>query len=151
LPIGLLRSTVCHLDNVREIFVKEILPLAVLCSPERSGQLHPDPRVHALLSECPFLVRHLDQELSEGAYYIAGRVGAFLRDGVLPEHEMQCVFACLNKMGEGDVDVQDLLVCGILEMLTDTRQSIAVARARLKGPSRDHFERALEWCNPFER
>jgi hypothetical protein len=107
-----------------------------------SGAMHSDPAVCALLSDCPFLIDRVD--LSEGSYCILGRVAFFVQEATLSNSEMDCVFAHLNKMATGDDESQNLLVVGILEILTDTEESIARARLKLGGgPARLLFERVL--------
>jgi hypothetical protein len=107
-----------------------------------SGQLHSDPAVCALLSECPFLVDRVD--LSEGSYYITGQVALLLQKAALSNSEMDRVLAHLNKMATGDDESQNLLVVGILEILADTEESIARTRLKLGGGSaRLLFERVL--------
>ena len=107
------------------------------------SRLHEDPRIRRLLSDCPFLAERLD--LSEGPYGVAGEVALLLRDGALSNAEANFVFAHLHRMAEGDVESQNLLVVGILEVLGDTPQSIARVRRGLgAGPARPLFERVLK-------
>jgi hypothetical protein len=104
---------------------------------------HEDRRICALLLDCPFLAGRVD--LSEGPYYVMGEIATFIRDGLLPDVEMDCVFAHFHKMAEGDLETQNLLVVGVLEMLRDSPQSIARARKELEGgPARPLFERVLK-------
>src|SRR5262245_8491077 len=92
---------------------------------------HADDRIRMLLQDCPFLVDRVD--LSEGPYNIMGEIAASLRDRKLSDAEAACAFAHLNKMAELDEDTQNLLVVGVLEMLTDTPQSITRTRTGLDG------------------
>jgi hypothetical protein len=104
---------------------------------------HADDRIRMLLQNCPFLIDRVD--LSEGPYYIMHQATASIRDGELSDAEAASVFAHLNKMAELDVDTQNLLVVGVLEVLTDTPQSIERTRAGLDGgAARFLFERVLK-------
>src|SRR5215470_18048440 len=104
---------------------------------------HADNRIRILLQDCPFLINRVD--LSEGPYYIMHQTATFIRDGKLPDTEAASVFAHLNKMAELDVDTKNLLVVGVLEVLTDIPQSIERTRAGLNGrPARFLLERVLK-------
>jgi hypothetical protein len=77
-----------------------------------------------VLQDCPFLTNWVD--LSEGRYYIMAEVAFSIQDSKLTDAENASVFAHLNKMAELDEETKNLLVVGILELLTDTPQSIAL-------------------------
>jgi hypothetical protein len=99
-----------------------------------------------LLRDCPFLIGRVD--LSEGPYYIMSQTARSVQDGKLSDAETASVFAHLNKMAELDEDTKNLLVVGVLEVLTDTSQSIERTRVGLNGgAARFLFERVLRgWC-----
>ncbi|MBO0754557.1 MAG: GNAT family N-acetyltransferase, partial [Bradyrhizobiaceae bacterium] len=104
---------------------------------------HADHRIRTLLQNCPFLIGRVD--LSEGPYYIVTQTAISVRDGKLSDAEAASVFAHLNKMAELDEDTENLLVVGILEVLTDTSQSIERTRVGLNGgAARFLFERVLK-------
>jgi hypothetical protein len=104
---------------------------------------HPDSRIRMLLQDCPFLIDRVD--LSECPYYIMYQTAASIRDGELSDAEAASVFAHLNTMAALDEDTKNLLVVGVLEVLTDTRQSIERTRAGLDGgAARFLFERVLK-------
>jgi hypothetical protein len=110
-----------------------------------SGALmtHPDDRIRRLLRDCPFLIDRVD--LEEGPYYITYQIAESLGNGKLSDAEAASLFGYFNKMAGLDLDTQNLLVVGVLEVLTDTPQWIARTRAGLDGgPARFLFERVLE-------
>jgi|SRR5882762_9560056 len=112
-------------------------------SPDLDKPPHEHPAVQALLRDCPWLVDRLD--LSEGVHYVMNQVALLLRGAELPDAEMNCLFLHLNKMANGDTETQNILVVGVLEVLTDTPASIERARAGLDGgPARFLFERVLK-------
>lgn len=102
--------------------------------------------ISTLLTECPEFAKSVD--LSEGAYVILGDFAIFLRNGIerkaLQPDELGRCFSFLNKMGESDdLEVHNLLVVGVLEILTDTDDSLAIAKQYLKGHSLKLLERTL--------
>jgi len=104
--------------------------------------MHADDRVRMTLQDCPFIIDRVD--LSEGPYYIMGQIATFIRDGELSDTEAACVFAHLNKMAELDGETKNLLVVGMLEILTDTPQSIERTRTGLnRGAASILFERVI--------
>jgi len=109
---------------------------------------HSHPVVRALLQDCPWLVNRVD--LTEGVHYIMNQVAILLRDVDLSEAEMDCVFFHLNQMAEGDSETKNILVVGVLEVLTDTPEAVEMARTRLReGPARLLFERVLNGWEPM--
>ena len=108
------------------------------------SELHPDVCVREVLGDCPFLIGRLDlQEAS--SYLVFGEIALLMRDAKLSHSEMNRVFAYLKKMATADLETQNLLVVGVLEILTDTPASIQRARAGLgTGPARMLFERVLK-------
>jgi len=72
-----------------------------------------------------------------------------LRDDTLAKPEADCIFEHMEKMAAADTETKNVLVVGILEVLTDTPKAVKRARARLKGPARFLFERVLTgWNSP---
>ena len=58
---------------------------------------------------------------------------------------VEASFQLLNEMGSsGDQRVVDLAAAGVFEVLTDSDQSIRVARQLLYGPAIDLFERMIQ-------
>ena len=87
-------------------------------------------------------------DLEEEDYYNLGLFGRYLRDGIvsgeLPADVLTRAFKILNELGESDSDiVQTQLIVGILEILTDTPESIAAAKANLTGGALRGFNEAL--------
>lgn len=83
-------------------------------------------------------------DLSEGPYNVFGDVGLQLRDRSLSEADEACVFSHLNDMAESDLETRNLLVAAVLEILTDTPESVELARKHLNEPARRLFEKTLE-------
>jgi len=108
---------------------------------------HPDNRICELLERCPFLTSLVD--LSEGPNYIMSQVAMAIGDTRLSEDGVACVFDHLNSMASADDDTVNLLVVSVLELLTDTSDSIERTRKGLNGgAARFLFERVLRgWIN----
>jgi hypothetical protein len=66
-----------------------------------------------------------------------------LRDQSFSEKEERSIFAYLNQMALGDRETQNLLVVGVLEILTDTPECVVRTRAALTGRALLFFERVL--------
>ena len=87
-----------------------------------------------------------------GNYGIAYRFGAYVCEGVsrnlLDGDEVGRAFSCLNQLGEaaeGNLQLANLLTVGILETLTDTEQSIKVARQKLNGNAAGLLEEVIDF------
>jgi len=103
-----------------------------------------DPVIEKLLSRCPFLRDGVD--LTEGPYYVAGQVARVISSGTLSDSEAASVFSHMHEMAEGDIQVRNLLMVGILEVLTDSEDSIERTRVGLGyGPARSLFEETLNF------
>lgn len=86
--------------------------------------------------------------LTEGPYSILGNFGLFLKDGIcqgrIDEARLNSYFEFLNEMGESnDLEVRNLLVVGILEILTDYEKSVLITREKLRGRALALFEKTL--------
>jgi len=116
-------------------------------SPASSTRKHLDNRICELLEKCPFLTGRVD--LSEGPHYIMSQVAMAIRDTHLSEDEAACVFDHLNRMASADKETVNLLVVSMLELLTDTPDTIGRTRKGLNGgAARFLFERVLNgWIN----
>ena len=107
------------------------------------SKLHANPDVEAVLEQCPFLTSRV--ELTEHSYYIFGEIAFMIRDGQLSDSEMRAVFAHFERMATSHGETENLLEVGILEILTDTPESVKRARTWLgTGPARLLFERVLK-------
>ncbi len=85
-------------------------------------------------------------------YGILGQFALYLRDGisqrVLANEEVDNAFSFLNEMGviaERNEEMETLLKIGVLEILTDTDESISVSREKLEGKALSSFEEAIEY------
>ncbi len=112
--------------------------------------LTPETVISALLVECPGFEKIADIE--EGSYSILGDFAIYLRDGIasntLPAGELDKAFAFLNAMGvSDDLEVQNQLVVGVLEILADTDESCALAKRKLEGNASALFTRTLSGWN----
>lgn len=91
-------------------------------------------------------------DIDEGVYDALGDFAIYLRDGInkelLSDEECQEAFKLMNTMGaSNNLEVQNLLVVGILEILTDEDNVAALVKRRLKGPAAELFERVLAGWN----
>ena len=82
---------------------------------------------------------------AEGAYYNADAFGFFLRDGItkgtLSQEDIDRAFAALNQIGiRDDIEIQNQLQVGILEILYDEWESYAAARQKLDGKALQLFD-----------
>ncbi len=81
----------------------------------------------------------------EGVYSNAGLFATKLREGIvdrtLSEQQTDRIFSALNNVGTSDdIDIQNQLAVGILEILLDEPASILTARQKLEGRSLEIFE-----------
>ncbi len=113
--------------------------------------LKPETVISTLLAECPSFAKLADIE--EGTYSVLGDFAIYLRDGItnntLQADGLESAFAFLNKMGASDdLEVQNQLVVGILEILADTDESTSAAKRKLEGRALELFNRTLSgWSN----
>ena len=103
---------------------------------------HPNPYIQDLLQACPGLGAYLN--LSEGEYRVLGELGVLLRDRRLEPAIESAVYRHLNRMGDGDIEAQNLLVVGVLEILCDSPEGIAAARQALNGNALQWFEHTMQ-------
>ncbi len=92
-------------------------------------------------------------DLDEGPYVILSEFAIILRDGIatdrFSESELESIFEFLNRLGaSGDIEIENQLVVGVLEVLTDTSEAISVCRHHLTGKAKSYYERVLVgWQN----
>lgn len=87
-----------------------------------------------------------DLDFGEGPYVVLGDFAIHLRNGInlgrYSESELNAIFEFLNRLGFSEnTEVQNQLVVGVLEILTDSTECITTCRQRLKGPALQLFER----------
>ena len=87
-----------------------------------------------------------DLDFDEGPYVVLGDLAILLRDGInlgrYSESELNAIFEFLNRLGFSEnTEVQNQLVVGILEILTDSPECITICRQLLEGPALQLFER----------
>ena len=112
--------------------------------------LKPETVISTLLVEYPDFAKSVD--IGEGPYSILGDFAIYLRDGIkkdtMQTDELDRVFNFLNEMGaSNDLEVQNQLVVGVLEILADTDESVSLAKRSLKGKALELFERTLSGWN----
>ena len=108
-----------------------------------------------LLEQFPSFADRADLK-NQGRYGVLGRFGTYLQDGVsngtFDDRKIDRAFVFLNEMGtiaEHNRVVANLLGVGILEILTDTDESIRVAREKLQGRAASIFEEMVAfWKGP---
>ena len=106
----------------------------------------PDKTISCLQEALPNIAKKLD--FDEGSYIVLGELAIILRDGIAnkqySEDELNDIFAFLNRMGASEnTEVQNQLVVGVLEILTDSPDVVALCKQRLAGPALPLFERTL--------
>ncbi len=89
-------------------------------------------------------------DFNEGSYSILGDLAIYLRNGItnnnIPASEKEKIFQFLNEMGNSDdTETENLLVVGVLEILTDYPESIEAARMYLQDRALVLFEKTLNW------
>lgn len=87
-------------------------------------------------------------DLDDGVYSALGDFAIYLRDGIaersIPELELKAAFMIMNAMGEAeDLEVNNLLVVGMLEILTDVDVVADVVKKGLEGKAEEFFSRVL--------
>ncbi len=102
--------------------------------------------IKALSKNFPKLKEIID--FDEGPYSILGNLAIYLNDSIannsLQESEKEMVFQFLNEMGNSDdIETKNLLVVGVLEILTDYPKTIEAARMYLKDEALVLFEKTL--------
>lgn len=112
--------------------------------------LKPETVISVLLVEFPGFAKLADIE--ERSYSILGDFAIYLRDGItsntLQAEELDKAFVFLNEMGAtDDLEVQNQLVAGVLEILADTDESLAVTKRKLEGQALELFIRTLSGWN----
>ena len=102
--------------------------------------------VSVLAEKCSWFSEFIDWD--EGPYSVLGDFAIYLRDDLANEKELDDAFDFLNTMGASDdAEVQNQLVVGVLEILADTDNSIAMAKEKLKDHSLELFNRTLSGWN----
>jgi hypothetical protein len=106
----------------------------------------PDETIPTIRAACPAFSKDVD--LTEGPYSILGEFAIYLRDGItnhtISPHEIDRAFSVLNDMGSSsDAEVQNQLVVGVLEILTDNDDVIEFAKNKLEQSALDLFQRVL--------
>jgi len=102
--------------------------------------------ISALATKCPWFSQSIDWD--EGPYTVLGDFAIYLRDDMANEKELDDAFEFLNTMGTSDdVETQNQLVVGVLEILADDDSSTMVAKEKLKGRSLELFNRTLSGWN----
>ena len=92
-------------------------------------------------------------DMDNGVYDVLGDFAIHLRDRMteksLSECDTQKAFKIMNMMGASkDLEVQNLLVVGIFEILTDENATITAMQKGLKGTAAELFHRTLiGWKN----
>lgn len=87
-------------------------------------------------------------DLEDGMYSALGDFAIYLRDGIseksISDSDLKSAFNVMNTMGAAeDLEVQNLLVVGIFEILTDADNVVAVVKENLEGGASQLFERVL--------
>ena len=82
---------------------------------------------------------------AEGVHYNAGLFAIWLRDGIvhktLSDEAIDRAFEALNRVGAyEDIEIQNQLQVGILEILYDQWESYAAARQKLDGNALQLFD-----------
>jgi hypothetical protein len=113
-----------------------------------------DDMVHALVARVPAFSesawgREVLTANRDLPYVVFGGFASFLNRLLLgapsSDSTIQASFQLLNEMGNSaDQRVVDLAAAGVFEVLTDSQQSIRVARQLLYGPAIDLFERMIQ-------
>lgn len=113
-----------------------------------------DEMVDVLVTRVPaFAESDFGREVLTGdrdlPYVVFGSFASFLNQllsRVAPsDSTVQASFQLLNEMGSStDQRIVDLAGAGVFEVLTDSSQSIRVARQLLYGPAIDLFERMIQ-------
>lgn len=106
----------------------------------------PSETIPLLKIALPDMVDDLD--FDEGPYVVLGDLAILLRDqinlGRYSESELNAIFEFLNRLGLSEnTEVQNQLVVGVLEILTDSTECIKICRQRLKGSALQLFERTI--------
>lgn len=118
-------------------------------------KLPPDVDMKFILeSEFPHFAKLETTDFDDGVYCVLGSFGIYLCEECskifVNKEVLTKAFDILNAMGESDdIEIQNQLIVGVLEMLIDTKLSIHVARENLKGNSLEFFERVIRgWGKP---
>lgn len=112
--------------------------------------MDPDKTASALLLKFPEFAKSMS--LKEGPYNTFNNFAIYLRDGIvnnkIDNDELNRAFDFLNNMGASkNLEIQNLLVVGVLEILADTDESIRIAKQKLKNYALESFERVLSGWN----
>ena len=114
------------------------------------SNIRSEDTIDILVSRFPKFAKSAD--LDEGPYSVLGDFAIYVCDGIESESiatpDLDKIFAFLNELGSsGDIEVQNQLVVGVLEILTDTDKCVDAARQRLRGQALQFFERVLVGWN----
>lgn len=91
--------------------------------------------------------------IDDGIYNAFGDFAIYLRNEIVEKSlsgkELQKAFKVMNTMGASkELEVQNLLVVGILEILSDEDRVVAIVRGGLVGNAADLFQKVLiGWNN----
>ncbi len=88
-------------------------------------------------------------DTDDGIYNALGDFAIYLRDSLdeksISESDLKNAFQVMNMMGSAeDLEVQNLLVVGILEILTDKDNVVEIVKKHLEGNASQLFEMVLE-------
>lgn len=91
-------------------------------------------------------------DIDEGMYDALGDFAIYLRDGInkksLSDEKFNKALKIMNTMGaSNNLEVQNLLVVGIFEILTDEDDVVSSVKCGLTGPASEMFERVLVGWN----
>ena len=107
--------------------------------------------IRSIFDRFPRFREHADMADIEH-YGVLGQFALYLRDGVsqgtLEDGEVDHAFSFLNEMGaiaERNEEMETLLKIGVLEILTDTDDSISASREKLEGKALSSFEEAIDF------
>ena len=122
----------------------QLLRICKMHSQVTDSKSDPEETISCLQSALPDIVKDLDFE--EGPYVILSELAIALRDGITDEQfsedELNAIFIFLNRLGASEnTEVQNQLVVGVLEILTDSPETVDVCKQRLIGPALPLFER----------
>jgi hypothetical protein len=110
------------------------------------SNLRPEETIDTLVDRFPAFAQSVD--LEEGPYSVLSDFAIYIRDNIESDSfasaDLENVFEFLNQLGSSENrEVQNQLVVGILEILTDTDKCTEMARQKLRGQALGFFERVL--------
>ena len=89
-------------------------------------------------------------DIDDGIYCILGDFAIYLKDsideGTISDIDLENAFEIMNMMGSTkDIELHNLLIVGVLEILTDSKKVIEVIRQGLEGEAAQFFEEAISF------